>query len=783
MQIMLTGGMSEPKVLQQRLAMAFRENSASFGDEILDERYPGSDHFEARLPHSLEPDPDELFEDVDERQGMLKYWLAGGGLVASALVLSVGAGTQFMWVALCLGAIGAAAFLYSFAARVESRLDTKGKKASAASLPQPDPVNRSGESEDMAGAAMLGAIHDALGDITLSRSLSGVIISANNTFCRMVDCDRPEGRSCEELGIRFIAGPVPHCYDVEFGNRVYLWHDIVTRDPMLSDLVIQSIAREVTAERNDARQQEEARAKAEQESELKSRLIATVSHEIRTPLSGLLGMGHLLARTQLTAEQKNYLDGISQSGTALVQLVEDLLDFSTIAAGRFHLRQKRESIRPVIESVVELLSSKAHAKGIEIASTIDPKLPEALIFDPARFRQVLYNVVGNAVKFTEAGGVIVSAVLDGSALVVRVRDTGPGMNEAETQRIFGEFEQGDLSRAHEGGVGLGLAISARIIAETGGGLSVESQPGKGSTFTIRLPVAADLSPMRRGDELAEARVLLLAPAGPAATAVATTLRGLGAETVRATSVAEAETGLDRQPGFTGIIVDHRLDADFTSTLSRNPLLAGANRVFLVNPESRPAQMSGEDYDSWLIRPLREQSLIDVLTGRLRGLEQRPAASEEFPVISAEAIEEPAPAEPAATEPAATEQGLYVLVGEDDPVNAMISQAFLEKAGHRVRLADNFARLQEELSERSPDVLLTDYCMPDGTSEELIRRIRQSESEGGKPLPIIVLTADGSDDTRRKLLMHGADLVLTKPTAPEMITSAVTRLAERLVQAA
>lgn len=775
--------MSEPKHLQHRIAVAFQDQSPPV-EEAVDNLYLRVDHPEARLPHTLEPDPEELHieDEGSDRHSMLRYWLAGGGLVASALVLSMGTSAGFMLLALCLGAVGVAAILYSFASKLQNRIDTTPETEE---LKPVSAVPSASAAQDSYAAAgdMLGTIHDALGDITLCRSPGGTILSANSTFRRVARCDKPEGRTCEALGIRFVPGPVEHCYDVEFvapgGNRIYLWHDIVTRDPILGDLVIQSIARDVTAERQDARVQEEARARAEEDSTLKSRLIATVSHEIRTPLSGLLGMGQLLAGTKLSPEQKNYLDGISQSGTALVQLVEDLLDFSTLAAGRFQLRPRKEAIRPLIESVVELLSSRAHAKGIEIGATISPDLPEMLIFDPARVRQVLYNVIGNAVKFTETGGVLVGASLDGSALVISVKDSGPGMSEAETQRIFGEFEQGDLTHAREGGVGLGLAISARIIAETGGALSVESRIDEGSTFTIRLPVSVDSIAMRLGDELASAKVLLLAPAGPAATALATTLKGLGAETCTASAVADAESFLEFRDHFTGIIVDHRLDAEFTATLSRDPRLAGAKRIYLVNPESRPAQMSGDDYDSWLIRPLREQSLIDVLTGKLKGLEHRAAASEEFPVISAEAIED----QPAAAE-VEPEAGLSILLGEDDPVNAMISQAILEKAGHHVRLAGNFTRLAEAMAEKVPDMVLTDYSMPDGTSDEFIRQLREIEqTTDGKSLPVIVLTADGSDETRRKLLINGADLVLLKPASPEMINSAIERLSERLIRAA
>jgi signal transduction histidine kinase/CheY-like chemotaxis protein len=776
--------MSEPQNLQHRLAMAFHETPSVPVEEGVDNLYLQVDHPNLRLPHPLDPDPEEFVEPElhSDRHSMLRYWLAGGGLVASALTLSMSTGSGFVVIAICLAAAAVGTILYSFAARLERGATPA---AEPLDLKPAAPADVAVETQSYAAAgAMLGSIHDALGDITVCRSLKGTILSANQTFRDAMRTANPEGKTCEELGIRFQPRPVEHCYDVEIatarGPRTYLWHDIVTRDPVLGDLVVQSIARDVTAERQHAQAREEARARAEEASGLKSQLIATVSHEIRTPLSGLLGMGHLLAGTTLSPEQKNYLDGISQSGTALVQLVEDLLDFSTLSAGRFQLKPRKEAVRPMIESVVELLSSRAHAKGIEIGATIAPQLPEMLFLDPARLRQVLYNVIGNAVKFTESGGVLVSAALEGPALVVRVRDSGPGMNEAEMQRIFGEFEQGELSRAREGGVGLGLAISARIMAEAGGALSVESQPGHGSTFIVRLPVSADASGLRHGRELFGTRVLLMAPVGAAATALATTLKALGAETSIASTAEDAQSILVVRERFTDIIVDHRLDAEFTAGLSHNPRLAGAKRIYLVNPESRPAQMSGNDYDSWLIRPLREQSLIDVLTGRLSGLEHRPAASEEFPVISAEPDDTRDNAEPAATNPA----GLSILLGEDDPVNAMISQAILEKAGHNVRLATSFAKLTEALAEATPDIILTDNHMPDGSSDAFIAQLRDIEQNTqSKPMPVIVVTADTSDETRRRLLKTGADLVLHKPAGPDVIKNAILRVGERLICAA
>ena len=630
-----------------------------------------------------------------------------------------------------------------------------------------------------AGAGSLAAIHDALGDIALRRDLDGVILSANRTFREVTGVDDPVGRTCAELGIVFRPRPVAHSHEVEFsgpsGRRIFLWHDVAMRDPSGAAPVVQSIAREVTEERRQVEESERARRAAEEESQRKSRLIAMVSHEIRTPLSGLLGMGQLMAGTELTPEQSNYLDGIRQSGTDLVHLVEDLLDFSTLAAGRFHLRPRSHPIRPLVENVVEMLSSRAHAKGIEIAAVIDPALPEELEFDPARFRQVLYNVIGNAVKFTEAGGVLVRAGGTGGILEIRVEDTGPGMDAAELTRIFGEFEQGDLSRAREGGVGLGLAISARIMAEAGGAIAVESEPGKGTVFIIRLRAQAGGGAMRSGRELAAADVLLLAPDGPASLAIAACLANLGARVRRAADLDAARHALAGR-AVNGVIVDHRLDAEFSARLARDPAIAGARKVFLVSPESRPATMSGDVYDSWLIRPLREQSLIDVLTGRLRGLEPRPSERAEFPVLAAEAADEP---DSLQTEAAGASDRPGIILAEDDPVNAMIVRAVLEKAGFAVRTVTGFAGLAALHAEEPASLIVTDNTLDDGTCGGFVAALRDREDAGSLPsTPVIVLTADGRQETRHDLLMRGANLVLVKPAKADALVAAVLDLIAR-----
>jgi CheY-like chemotaxis protein/anti-sigma regulatory factor (Ser/Thr protein kinase) len=505
---------------------------------------------------------------------------------------------------------------------------------------------------------------------------------------------------------------------------------------------------------------------AQAASAAKSRQIATVVHEIRTPLNGMMGMTHLLGQTKLTAEQQNYLSGIRQSSYALAQLVEDLLDHSTLEAGRFRLNNRSENLRQMIESVVEMLAPRAHEKRIEVAATVTAETPELLDFDPGRLRQVLFNVIGNAVKFTASGGVLVRAGLEEGQVAISVSDSGPGMTPEEQARVFGEFEQGGSPSERSGGTGLGLGIASRILMEFGGSLSLASRKGHGSTFTIRFPLTlAEDAPAGLGDRsalLARSRVLLLAPEGPAATATLASIETLGGRCRHVSDPARVQKLIDRavagpQP-YTDLIVDHRLASDYAC----EPSHAALHRILLVNPEERASQPQ-DFFDAWLIRPLREKSLIDALSGRLRGFRSRDLAPEQ-PVLA-----------PSPTPLPATVSTLHVLLGEDDPVNAMLVRAILKKAGHRVHLTGNFEELTEAAmqGEDRPDLILCDMHMPGGTLARFLAKLRAAPKM--QDMPVMVLTGEAGPDFHRELLGCGADRVLQKPVHPDQLVAEVQQL--------
>lgn len=627
--------------------------------------------------------------------------------------------------------------------------------------------------------SIIADIHDVMGDIVVIRDMDRRIVEANAIFRDMTGCVVPEGRTCEEIGIAFRPGDRVHAYDVEiatpYGQRIFVWQDAVTQDLNSSRLLISSIGRDVTEERLAVAAREEARLRAEKTDADKARLLATVSHEIRLPLSGILGMNHLLSQTRLTEEQRNYLDGMRQSGQSLVQLVEDLLDYSTMEAGRFRLNPRAENLRQLIESVVEMLAHRAHEKGIEVASFVAVDVPDYLDFDTARLRQVLFNLIGNAVKFTKEGGVAVHADLSDGELRIAVEDSGPGMTNQEQERIFGEFEQAGPLSQRSAGTGLGLAISARIMREFGGTLTVSSRKGKGSIFTLAFHpgvVAVEKRSPDRQNCLEHTNVLLIAPQGVASRLMKDAIAAFAGRCMHMhTPAALCAFLADPARGFlsvTDVIVDRRVADDFKDVLKNAPHLSekAVRRTLLVSPEERPSQMHG-DFDAWLIRPLREKSLIDVLCGRLRGIERRDAINDNHPDVGL------------SPRMASGSYGIDILVAEDDAVNARIIEAVLRKSGYSPRLVRDFDALRQALApgvDVLPDLVISDLNMPGGEGLDVLPPLCRS-FEGERRIPVIVLTGEADRTTADTLLQAGAGAVLTKPVDPKRLIEEIRRLLE------
>ncbi|MCR9122182.1 MAG: ATP-binding protein [Phyllobacteriaceae bacterium] len=493
----------------------------------------------------------------------------------------------------------------------------------------------------------------------------------------------------------------------------------------------------------------------------KSQFLAIVSHEIRTPLNGIVGMGKLLADTPLTAEQRNYVEAITSSSEALMLLVNDLLEFGRSGADTSGPVFSETDMRALTSGVIELLADRAHEKGLDLGYTVAPGVPASMRADAKGLRQVLFNIVANAIKFTDEGGIAVEighapAVDGGRAhdLTITVRDSGPGIPSERQAQIFEPFEQADMSlaRRHEG-AGLGLAIAKRLVDRLEGTIAFHSSSDTGTEFTVRVP--AGINPQAgtdpRIDALSGQHFCLMMRAGCEADMLATAIAGHGGSVAHVTTAEAALDSVQATPGAT-VLIDSRLmrDPDRALGLADRIAARDGRPVVLIEPEERGtlgAQFKADGH-AFLTRPVRGSSLLRVLE---RSLDGQPADDLSAPLPLAK--------------PAA-QRSRRLLLAEDNPVNALLACSVLEKAGHSVTLADNGQAALDRMTapDAAFDLVLMDVHMPVLDGAEAIRLFRTHEdAHGGETrLPIIALTADDDPELERLLLAVGAQKIVPKP---------------------
>jgi signal transduction histidine kinase/CheY-like chemotaxis protein len=610
---------------------------------------------------------------------------------------------------------------------------------------------------------------EAQGDVIVRRDTTSAITYANDAFCALAHQPR------ENLLATTFALPVEQQSEISTladGTRVYdqkiatpdgarwiAWREVTMRADNGNEM--QSVGRDMTDRIAAERALAEALDQAEAASHAKSRFLAMVSHEIRTPLNGILGMADLLGDTPLMPEQTTYLKAVKASGETLLALIEEILDFSKIEAGRLELAAQPFALAGLVEELVELLGPRAQAKGLEICCYVDERLPSRLIGDAARLRQVLFNLAGNAIKFTEHGGV--SIVVEPGAgvneIIMSVRDTGIGMATEDQSRIFLEFEQADSGAARKySGTGLGLSISKRIIESMGGAITVESTAGSGSTFnvTLTLPRAADseespfIPPNLKGHD-----ILIVAPAEIEASLIARRLQRWGARTRIVPDEAVAAALLP-ELSWSAVLVDHTLGMSASEALARMAARI-SRRIVMVPPAMRNklAVLKNAGFSSYLIKPVRAISLAARFT-----------ADETFDTSGAEISETPRDVLPG--------HSLSILVAEDNEINALLARALLVKLGHRPTItASGAAAIESWLAAREAqapyDHLLMDLHMPGMDGLEATRRIRCIEAEEATTrTPIIALTANASPEDRDACLAAGMDGFLVKPLDREQL---------------
>jgi signal transduction histidine kinase/DNA-binding response OmpR family regulator len=508
-------------------------------------------------------------------------------------------------------------------------------------------------------------------------------------------------------------------------------------------------------------QAQAARAAADEANEAKSAFLANMSHEIRTPMNAVIGMTELLSATPLSDEQRDYTGVIAQSADGLLTVINDVLDFSKIEAGKLELVREPFDPRECIEDTLGLLAPRAAAKGLELVAAVDGDAPGAVLGDPGRLRQILVNLVGNAVKFTEAGEVVVTLSArrdtDRWELRIDVSDTGIGIAADQAALLFRSFSQvdGSATRRH-GGTGLGLAISRRLAELMGGTVVLAGEPGPGSTFTVTVRGEPASLPGRAPDGAVESlrgRSVLVVDDNATNRRILMAHCASWGMTARAAATAEEALGWVREGARFDVVVTDLLMPGLDGAAFATAL-AGIHRVPTVCLSSLGADRDpAAPIDAWLTKPVRRAPLADTLV-RLLG----PGADRTAPA--------PAPPSAAPTE-------LRLLLADDNPVGRRVGLLLLERLGHRADTATTGLEVLAAVAERDYDVVLLDVQMPELDGLETARRLTAARPPGARPW-LIALTANAMAGAREECLAAGMDDYLTKPVRIADLAAALDR---------
>ncbi|HYC33484.1 MAG TPA: response regulator [Gemmatimonadales bacterium] len=523
------------------------------------------------------------------------------------------------------------------------------------------------------------------------------------------------------------------------------------------------ICTDITDQRLAAAELARARDDALASAQLKADFLANMSHEIRTPMNGVLGMLGLLLDSPLAADQREQAELAYQSAESLLNVINDILDFSKIESGKLKVDPVPLDLGALVEEAADILGMAAERKGLELVVSYDPATPREVVGDPGRIRQILTNLMGNAVKFTERGHVLVRvstvhATAGAAVIEMAVEDTGIGIPPEQAERIFEKFTQADTSTTRRfGGTGLGLAISRQLAELMGGTIAVKSTPGQGSTFSVRLPFTVAQAPKAEPADLAGLRVLVVDDLEINRRVLRERLAGWGCRVEVASSAAEALVRL-RAAASSGdsvrvALLDHRMpDVDgeeLARVISTDPGLAGMSLVLLSSSCDRVdhERLRAAGIERYLVKPVRTPQLRAAVreAGGAAGAPPAPVRAEAPKALPVTAL------------------SVRVLVAEDNPVNRKVASRMLQKLGCRVELAVDGREAVEKVARVGYDIVFMDCQMPEMDGLDATLAIRRAEA-GGRRTPIVAMTAHVLSGDRERCLAAGMDDYIGKPIA-------------------